>query len=237
MNEDGRWEIWLADNDQQVDFDVVYFDDNADGYYDRWMPMPRAAAGRAMSLAEVLGQGSFGGTIRPVEREDQVRCQPLPVRMLRHQLLELTDQLSVPAQREIRRHPVLEHREAKLLQPRHGRLRERLVRESASGSPRQSASPSRSVSAAAAGSPPGGRLRLALPPQALHERVRRDDVVRPQQQQRQQRSLATAAHRHDIPFESHLERAEDEEHQPPTSFAAIASPAKRGKSCETSVPR
>jgi len=64
MNEDGRWEIWLADNDQQVDFDVVYFDDNADGYYDRWTPMPRAATGRAMSLAEVLGQGSFGGTIR-----------------------------------------------------------------------------------------------------------------------------------------------------------------------------
>ena len=64
MNEDGRWEIWLADNDQQVGFDVVYFDDNADGYYDRWTPMPRAAAARSMTLAEVLGQGSFGGTIR-----------------------------------------------------------------------------------------------------------------------------------------------------------------------------
>ena len=64
MNEDGRWEIWLADNDQRVGFDVVYFDDNADGYYDRWTPMPSAAVGRSMSLAEVLGQGSFGGTIR-----------------------------------------------------------------------------------------------------------------------------------------------------------------------------
>jgi hypothetical protein len=64
LNEDGRWEIWLADNDQQVGFDVVYFDDNADGYYDRWTPMPRAAAARSMTLAEVLGQGTFGGTIR-----------------------------------------------------------------------------------------------------------------------------------------------------------------------------
>jgi len=62
MNEDGRWEFWLADNDQREGFDVVYFDDNGDGYYDRWTPMPGAAP--AMTLAEQLGQGSFGGTIR-----------------------------------------------------------------------------------------------------------------------------------------------------------------------------
>ena len=61
MNEDGRWEFWLVDTNQRVGFDVVYFDDNADGYYDRWAPM---AASRTMTLAEVLGQGSFGGTIR-----------------------------------------------------------------------------------------------------------------------------------------------------------------------------
>ena len=61
MNEDGRWEYWLVDTNQRVGFDVVYFDDNADGYYDRWAPM---AASRSMTLAEVLGQGSFGGTIR-----------------------------------------------------------------------------------------------------------------------------------------------------------------------------
>ena len=61
MNEDGRWEFWLVDTNQRVGFDVVYFDDNADGYYDRWAPM---AASRSMTLAEVLGQGSFGGTIR-----------------------------------------------------------------------------------------------------------------------------------------------------------------------------
>jgi len=62
MNEDGRWEIWLADNNQREGFDVVYFDDNGDGYYDRWTPMPNAAP--SMSLAEQLGQGSFGGTMR-----------------------------------------------------------------------------------------------------------------------------------------------------------------------------
>jgi hypothetical protein len=61
MNEDGRWEFWLVDTNQRVGFDVVYFDDDADGYYDRWAPM---AASRTMTLAEVLGQGSFGGTIR-----------------------------------------------------------------------------------------------------------------------------------------------------------------------------
>ncbi len=61
MNEDGRWEFWLVDTNQRVGFDVAYFDDNADGYYDRWAPM---AASRSMTLAEVLGQGSFGGTIR-----------------------------------------------------------------------------------------------------------------------------------------------------------------------------
>ena len=61
MNEDGRWELWLADTNQLEGFEVVYFDDNRDGYYDRWAPM---AASRTMTLAEVLRQGSFGGTIR-----------------------------------------------------------------------------------------------------------------------------------------------------------------------------
>ena len=62
MNEDGRWEYWLADNNQREGFDLVFFDDNRDGYYDRWLPMPGPAP--EMSLAEQLGQGSFGGTMR-----------------------------------------------------------------------------------------------------------------------------------------------------------------------------
>jgi hypothetical protein len=35
MNEDGRREIWLSDIDGLVGFDVAYFDDNGDGYYER----------------------------------------------------------------------------------------------------------------------------------------------------------------------------------------------------------
>ena len=44
MNEDGRWEIWLVDTNQREGFDVVYFDDNRDGYYDRWAYMANAAS-------------------------------------------------------------------------------------------------------------------------------------------------------------------------------------------------
>ena len=58
-----------------------------------------------------------------------MRAEALAKRVLGHQLLELTHQLPMPAQRKIRRHPVLEHRQAQLLQPRDRRLRERLVRE------------------------------------------------------------------------------------------------------------
>jgi hypothetical protein len=44
MNEDGRWEFWLADTNQREGFDVVYFDDNRDGYYDRWAYLATAAS-------------------------------------------------------------------------------------------------------------------------------------------------------------------------------------------------
>lgn len=43
LNEDGRWEMWLVDTDQRPGHEIVYFDDNADGYYDRWAYVPRAA--------------------------------------------------------------------------------------------------------------------------------------------------------------------------------------------------
>ena len=49
--------------------------------------------------------------------------------MLRDELLELAHQLRVPALREIRRHPILEHRQAQLLEAPHRRLREPLVGE------------------------------------------------------------------------------------------------------------
>src|SRR5688572_4649605 len=44
MNEDGRWEFWLADTNQVEGFEVVYFDDNRDGYYDRWAYLANATS-------------------------------------------------------------------------------------------------------------------------------------------------------------------------------------------------
>lgn len=53
MNEDGRWEYWLADNNQRVGFDIAYFDDDGDGYYNRWAYIPQAAPDT--SLGSILG--------------------------------------------------------------------------------------------------------------------------------------------------------------------------------------
>jgi hypothetical protein len=43
LDENGRWEIWLVDTDQRPGHEIAYFDDNADGYYDRWAYVPRSA--------------------------------------------------------------------------------------------------------------------------------------------------------------------------------------------------
>ena len=76
MNEDGRWEIWLADNDQQVGFDVVYFDDNA-----RRLLRPLGAdAARALPLDDA-GRGARAGLVRrhdPPERRDGPRHPTSP---------------------------------------------------------------------------------------------------------------------------------------------------------------
>jgi hypothetical protein len=58
-HEDGRWDIWLVDTDQQVGHEIAYFDDNGDGYYDRWAYVPRAAPD--MSLRTHLAQ--VGSTV------------------------------------------------------------------------------------------------------------------------------------------------------------------------------
>jgi hypothetical protein len=67
MNEDGRWEYWLADNDQQEGFDVAYFDDDADGYYDRWNYIPRAPASSLLEAIQggtvVGGRATYGGAM------------------------------------------------------------------------------------------------------------------------------------------------------------------------------
>jgi hypothetical protein len=57
--EDGRWDVWLVDTDQRVGHEVAYFDDNGDGYYDRWAYVPRAAPD--MSLRAHLAQ--MGSTV------------------------------------------------------------------------------------------------------------------------------------------------------------------------------
>ena len=58
-HEDGRWDLWLVDTDQRVGHEVAYFDDNGDGYYDRWAYVPRAAPD--MSLRTHLAQ--VGSTV------------------------------------------------------------------------------------------------------------------------------------------------------------------------------
>jgi hypothetical protein len=57
--EDGRWDVWLVDTDQRVGHEVAYFDDNGDGYYDRWAYVPRAAPD--LSLRTHLAQ--VGSTV------------------------------------------------------------------------------------------------------------------------------------------------------------------------------
>ena len=66
---------------------------------------------------------------RAVEREHQLRAEPLPERLLRDQLLELADELAVSAEREIGVDPVFERRESKLVEADDLRLRERLPGE------------------------------------------------------------------------------------------------------------
>jgi hypothetical protein len=60
MNEDGRWEAWLVDTDQRTGFEVVYFDDTGDGYYDRWAYVPQAAPDSSLR-AHLAQAGSTGG--------------------------------------------------------------------------------------------------------------------------------------------------------------------------------
>ena len=54
---------------------------------------------------------------RAVEREHQLAAQPLAVRVLRDQRLELADQLGVAAEREVGLDPLLERRQPQILQP------------------------------------------------------------------------------------------------------------------------
>jgi hypothetical protein len=62
MNEDGHWEYWLVDTDQRPGHEIVYFDDNADGYYDRWAYVPRAAPDVSLRAQLAQAGSRVGGT-------------------------------------------------------------------------------------------------------------------------------------------------------------------------------
>jgi hypothetical protein len=62
--EDGRWDLWLVDTNQRPGYEVAYFDDSGDGYYDRWNWVPQAAPDISLR-AHLAGIGStVGGRAR-----------------------------------------------------------------------------------------------------------------------------------------------------------------------------
>ena len=71
----------------------------------------------------------LGLAARPVQREHQLGAEVLAERMLPHERLQLADQLRVPSVREVELDPLLEAREAELLQTGDLGLGEALVGE------------------------------------------------------------------------------------------------------------
>ena len=68
-----------------------------------------------------------GLPIAPIEGEHQLPAEPLAARVLRDQRLELGNEIAMAAELQVGLDPILERRQPQLLQPRHLRLRERLV--------------------------------------------------------------------------------------------------------------
>jgi hypothetical protein len=64
MNEDGHWEAWLVDTDQRTGYEVAYFDDDADGYYDRWARVPQAAPDISLRTTLAQAGSTVGGRAR-----------------------------------------------------------------------------------------------------------------------------------------------------------------------------
>ncbi len=60
MDEDRHWEYWLVDTNQRIGFDVAFFDDNEDGYYDRWA---RLGTAPDPSLGTIGGPQQRTGTL------------------------------------------------------------------------------------------------------------------------------------------------------------------------------
>ena len=76
-----------------------------------------------------VGLQCLGLAPAAVEGQHQLAAQALTQRMLRHERLELADQLCVPSAGQIGVDAVFEQRELKLLEPADLRLRKRLERE------------------------------------------------------------------------------------------------------------
>ena len=181
---------------------------------------------------------------RPVEREHQLRAQPLPQRMPRDERLQLGHEVGVDPELEIGGDPILEHAQPQILEPMDVVLREvlqlRVGKRRASPESKRLAEHDRpplglflprladdvletgeieltSVELEhIAGRPcleetrpqqlpqlrdgvlQGRRRgsRRMLAPELIDETLSRDRLVRPQEQQRQQRALVPAAERH-----------------------------------------
>ena len=106
-----------------------------------------------------------GLAARAVEREHLLAAQPLAQRVLRRKPLELAHERRVPPEHELGVDPLLERREAKLLEPLDGRSGELLVGEV--GERRPAPELERLVSRAAAARRRRARGRARPPRQAL----------------------------------------------------------------------
>ena len=116
-----------------------------------------------------VGLERLGLPARAVEREHQLAAEPLAQRVLGDERLELGDERGVPAEREVCVDPLLERREAQLLEPLDAARANDSYARSASGgrargrAPRGAAPPPRRAS-------PRERLRSASSASALEAR-------------------------------------------------------------------
>src|SRR5439155_11086613 len=92
----------------------------------RWARLDPQLIDERAAGALVGGQG-FGLPTAPVQRQHQLRLQPLAQGVLRDQALEFGDEVAVMSEREVGLDSILERGETKLLQPGDRRLRKRLV--------------------------------------------------------------------------------------------------------------
>ena len=102
---------------------------------DRALELPEPFARLYAELFDERGTGVLVGlkrlglTVRAIQGEHQLGAQPLPVRMLSDQRLQVLDHLGMAAERELGVDQLLERGDPEVIQACHLRLRERLERE------------------------------------------------------------------------------------------------------------